>query len=441
MTTFEGARGDRLLSTLSGSTLQRKDPVTGRASRQVIHFLLDRADTGTLSIEEHVNGNSRSFRHFVGSQPGIQTRLKVHDARAYSAIVREGSVGLGRGFIEGWWSADDPVAVVRYLIANLGPIDAARNRWHRRTRWIAEPLRARRSAGGPADSRRRNRDEIAAHYDIGNDFFELFLDETMTYSAGVFPSPDTTLADASRHKYDLLLSKLGVDSHHRTLEIGTGWGGLAIRAAETIGCEVTTTTISSEQLHEARRRVDEAGLSDLVELLDRDWRDLPTAARPPFDRLISIEMIEAVNWRDYDDFFATIERCLATDGVAGIQAICLPDERWERGKHTQDFISRFVFPNGCLPSVAAIEKSVASATSMHVADVEDLTPHYAETLARWRANFDSRLDEVSALGLDERFQRLWRFYLAYCEASVQGTSLPSSPNSPQRPRRQVEVKG
>ncbi len=421
MTAIEGARGDRLLSTLSERTLRRNDPVTGRAARQVIHLLLGRADTGTLSIEEHVNGNSRSFRHFVGSKSGIQTRVEVHDVRAYTAIVREGSVGLGRGFIEGWWSADDPVAVVRYLIGNLGTLDAARNRWHRRTRWLTEPVRARRrlrgSSGRTADHRGRNRDEIEAHYDIGNDFFELFLDETMTYSSGVFSAPDTSLADASRHKYDMLLGKVGVGSHHRLLEIGTGWGGLAVRAAETIGCSVTSTTISSEQLREARQRVETAGFSGQVELLDRDWRDLPSVANPGFDRLILIEMIEAVDWRDYDDFFATIERCLTSDGVAGIQAICLPDDRWERGKHTKDFISRFVFPNGCLPSVAAIEKSVASATSMHLADVEDLTPHYAETLARWRANFDSRLDEVSALGLDERFQRLWRFYLAYCEAA------------------------
>ena len=421
MTAFEGARGDRLLSTLSERTMRHNDPVTGRAARQVIHLLLARADIGTLSIEEHVNGNSRSFRHFVGSKSGIETRVKVHDVRAYTAIVREGSVGLGRGFIEGWWTADDPVGVVRYLITNLGTLDAARNRWHRVTRWVGEPVRARRRPSGRsgkhADHRRRNRDEIEAHYDIGNEFFELFLDETMTYSSGVFPSPDASLADASRHKYDMLLSKVGVTSNHRLLEIGTGWGGLAIRAAETTGCSVTSTTISSEQLREARQRVETAGFSGQVELLDSDWRDLPAVATPRFDRLISIEMIEAVDWRDYDDFFATVERCLTPDGVAGIQAICLPDDRWERGKHTKDFISRFVFPNGCLPSVAAVKKSVASATSMHVVDVEDLTPHYAETLARWRANFDSRLDEVSALGLDERFQRLWRFYLAYCEAA------------------------
>jgi cyclopropane-fatty-acyl-phospholipid synthase len=417
MTTFEGARGDRLLSTLSERTLRHNDPVSGRIARQVIHVLLGRADTGTLSIEERVNGNSRSFRHFVGPNSGIQTRVKVHDARAYTAIVREGSVGLGRGFIEGWWSADDPVAVVRYLITNLGTLDAARNRWHRMTRWFAEPVRTRQRPGDHRDHRRRNRDEIEAHYDIGNEFFELFLDETMTYSSGVFPTPDTSLADASRHKYDMLLAKVGVESRHRLLEIGTGWGGLAIRAAETTGCSVTSTTISSEQLREAQQRVATAGCSGQVELLDSDWRDLPAVATPRFDRLISIEMIEAVDWRDYDDFFATIERCLTSDGVAGLQAICLPDDRWERGKHTKDFISRFVFPNGCLPSVAAMKKSVASATSMHVADVEDLTPHYAETLARWRANFDARLDEVSALGLDERFQRLWRFYLAYCEAA------------------------
>jgi cyclopropane-fatty-acyl-phospholipid synthase len=186
---------------------------------------------------------------------------------------------------------------------------------------------------------------------------------------------------------------------------------MAIRAADR-GCEVTTTTISAEQLREAQKRVANAGVGDRVTVLDHDWRDLDGT----FDRVVSIEMIEAVDWRDYDDYFATIQRCLAPGGRAAIQAIVLPDDRWERAKKTEDFIRRFVFPNGHLPSVGAIDASVNRATSMRIASVDDYGPHYAETLRQWRQRFDDRLDEVAALGLDDRFQRLWRFYLAYCEA-------------------------
>ncbi len=378
-----------------------------RGARRMLHALLGRMAVDRLTICERLDGRS-SLDHTFGPGGALDAVITVHDRRAYSAVLAEGSVGFGRGFVEGWWTSDDPVTVVRVIIRNLAPLDDLRNRVHRSTGWLTDRVRALL----PRDSRERNRDDIGAHYDIGNAFFELFLDETMTYSSAVFPSPDSSLADASRHKYDRLLAKLGVSSEHHLLEIGTGWGGMAIRAAETTGCRVTTTTISTEQLAEARLRVHAAGLRDRVTLLDRDWRDLEGV----HDRVVSIEMIEAVDWRDYDDYFARIERCLAPDGLAAIQAICLPDQRWARAKNTEDFIRRFVFPNGFLPSVGAIAESVSRSTRMHLVDVEDLTPHYAETLRRWRERFDERLDEVAALGLDARFQRLWRFYLAYCEA-------------------------
>lgn len=334
--------------------------------------------------------------------------VTVHDARAYVALVFEGAIGLGRGYIEGWWDSPDPVTAVRVIIRNIAPLDAARNRFHRRTGWATDRIRAVL----PHRGRSGNREDIAAHYDLGNAFFELFLDETMTYSSAVFASAESTLAEASLHKYDLLLSKLGVDSSHRLLEIGTGWGGLAIRAAESTGCHVTTTTISSEQLAEARRRVDAAGYADRVELLDRDWRDLSGS----FDRIVSIEMIEAVDWRDYDAYFSMIERCMKPDGLVAIQAICLPDSRYDRAKNTEDFIRHFVFPNGTVASIGAISKSVNRATGMQIIGVEDFSGHYAETLRRWRLRFEEHLDDIRGLGLDDRFCRLWRFYFAYCEA-------------------------
>lgn len=403
-------RSDRLLAHAE----RRVATGTGRVDRlaaATARALLGRARRERLVVHDHVPERRPVTRRYgapAGTPVEIEATVVVRDERAYAALVREGSIGLGRGYLEGWWTSDDPVAVVRFAIRNLGPLDRFRNRLHRATGWVTDPVRR----ALPRDSRQRNREDIGAHYDIGNALFELFLDETMTYSSAVFPTPDTSLADGSRHKIDLLLDRLGLGADHHLLEIGTGWGALAIRAAGERGARVTTTTISAQQLAEARRRVAEAGLADRVTLLDTDWRDLDGT----YDRVVSVEMIEAVDWRDYDAFFGQIERRLAPGGRAAIQAICLPDDRWPRAKNTEDFIRRFVFPNGFLPSVAAIEASVARSTSMRVVDVSDHTPDYGETLRRWRATFDHRLHEVAALGLDERFQRLWRFYFAYCEA-------------------------
>jgi cyclopropane-fatty-acyl-phospholipid synthase len=339
----------------------------------------------------------------------LRARLEVRDQRAWWAVATEGSIGLGRGYLEGWWHSDDPVAVVRVIIPNLEPLQG----------WMGHKARFARlrpgtwSARGRGDQPRRDREDIAAHYDIGTDFFSLFLDETLTYSSGVFPAADTSLAEASAHKYDRLLDKLGVGSHDHVLEIGTGWGGFALHAATTRGCRVTTTTISADQLRHARCRVEAAGLQDSIELLDRDWRDLDGR----YDKVVSIEMIEAVSWRDYGRFLATIERCLSPGGMAGIQAICVPGRRYETAKHTEDFIKRFVFPGGGLPSLDALLASMSGATRMQLLDVEDLSAHYARTLALWRRGFQESRAAVTELGFDERFCRLWTFYLAYCEAA------------------------
>ncbi len=419
MTAIEGARGDRLLSTLSERTLRRNDPVTGRAARQVIHLLLGRADTGTLSIEEHVNGNSRSFRHFVGSKSGIQTRVEVHDVRAYTAIVREGSVGLGRGFIEGWWSADDPVAVVRYLIGNLGTLDAARNRWHRRTRWLTEPVRARRrlrgSSGRTADHRGRNRDEIEAHYDIGNDFFELFLDETLSYSSGWFEHPASPLADASLAKIDRLCRQLDLQPGQRIVEVGCGWGAFAIHAATAYGVEVVTTTLSAQQHLHTTEAVARAGLTDRIEVRLDHYRDLTGE----FDALVAVEMIEAIDWRELDDFLASCARLVRPSGAVALQAIVTAPARHGIARNANDFIKTHVFPGSSIPSVSSILEAAARRTDLLPTDLSDFGMHYAETLRRWRSNLADRRVEAGDLGLDEPFLRLWDFYLSYCEAGFE----------------------
>ncbi|MCP3856382.1 MAG: class I SAM-dependent methyltransferase [Actinomycetia bacterium] len=406
----DAVRPDRLLARADHG-LRRADGLRVRAARSLVLGLLRKMSRDRLTVDDYTPGGLR--RTSFGSGNGddeahLQATLEIHDGRAWTALVAEGSIGLGRGYLEGWWDSDDPVAVVRIIIRNIEWFDELRNRLTATTGWATNRVRA----ALPKPGRSRNKEDIASHYDLGNEFFQIFLDETMTYSSAVFPSAEMALAEASHHKYDRILSKLGVTADHSVLEIGSGWGGFALRAVDTLGCRVTTTTISDEQLDEATHRIHKAGRSAGVEVLDADWRDLTGR----FDRVASIEMIEAVDWRDYDRYFATIERCMKPDGLAAIQAICVPDRRYERTKNTEDFIRRFVFPGGFLPSIGAISRSTTRATKLQIVDVEDLSAHYAETLRRWRERFDERIDEVKALGLDDRFCRLWRFYLAYCEA-------------------------
>lgn len=388
---------------------------TARGAKTALTALLRRMTSDSLTIVD-LDGHTERFgpeRSANGHRPDsgpspLAPTVTVQDERAWTAIFREGSIGLGRGYIEGWWHSDEPTEVVQVLIRNLHAIDDVRNRVNQVTGRIGDATRR----ALPRSTRNRNREEISAHYDLGNDFFRLFLDETMTYSSGVFAEGFDDLKLASLAKYDRLLAKLGVTADHEILEIGTGWGGMALRTAERHGASVTTTTVSEQQLSEAKSRVASSSVPNKVKLLNRDWRDLTGT----YDRIVSIEMIEAVDWRDYDRFFATIERCLAPDGMVGLQAICVPDRRYERTKNTEDFIRRFVFPGGFLPSIGAVARSVAKSTRMQILDVEDFSAHYAQTLRLWRRRFDSRLTDIQALGLDDRFCRLWRFYLSYCEA-------------------------
>ncbi len=383
-----------------------------RAARSIVTTLLGRLTSDLFTIKED---NDVAI---YGPGGGLEATLTVLDPRAWWHLATEGSIGLGRGYIEGWWQSQDPDLVVRVAARNMKALDEIRNRMANFTNPITD--RIYRLAHTP--DRSKNREDIGAHYDLGNSFFQLFLDDTMTYSSAVFERPDQTLAEASNAKYDRLLCKLGVRPGMALTEIGTGWGGMALRAATEFGATVTTTTISQEQYAEANRRVKSAEAHELispdqVRLLDHDWRDLRNAVDQPAERLVSVEMIEAVDWRDYPEFFKAIEANTTADGMVGLQAICVPDRRYERTKHTEDFIARFVFPGGFLPSIRKIAQVVSRHTHLQLLDVEDLGAHYAETLRRWRERFDNRIDDLHQLGLDDRFIRLWRFYLAYCEAA------------------------
>jgi cyclopropane-fatty-acyl-phospholipid synthase len=263
-----------------------------------------------------------------------------------------------------------------------------------------------------ANGRRASRKQISAHYDLGNDMFELMLDPTLTYSCTWFAREDMTLEEAAVAKLDLVCDRLDLQPGDHLLEIGTGWGGLAMHAARTRGCRITTTTISREQHDYAVERIRDEGLDDRVTVLLQDYRDL----RGRFDKLVSIEMIEAVGWRNFGVFFRKCSELLKDSGAMLLQAITIDDRAYEIEKRTRSFIRTYIFPNGCLPSLEVIGRCVARETDMRHIGLQDLTASYVRTLREWRANFDAHSERLQQLGYDERFRRLWRLYLAYCEA-------------------------
>jgi len=312
--------------------------------------------------------------------------------------------------MDGYWQTHDLTAVIRILALNQRTVqDLQRGfaRWIRPALSLFHALRSNTRAGS-----RRN---IAAHYDLGNEFFSLFLDPTLTYSSGIFESDDATMEQASIAKYARVCDKLDLGPEDHVLEIGTGWGGFALHSASTRGCRVTTTTISAEQHARASQRIAEAGLSDRVEVLFQDYRDLTGR----YDKLVSLEMIEAVGSDHLDSFFGVCSDRLTPEGVMLLQAITVPDQDYEAHTRTVDFIKRYIFPGADLVSVLAMNNAATGSSDLRMTHLEDLSPHYAETLRRWRDKMFENLREIRKLGLDDHFLRMWEFYLCYCEGGFE----------------------
>jgi cyclopropane-fatty-acyl-phospholipid synthase len=336
----------------------------------------------------------------------LQATIVVESPAAYRRFVLGGSIGGAEAYLRGEWRTDDLAALLRLLAANLTRLDGVEHiaaRLFNLPAVVAHRIRW--------NSRRGSRRNVHDHYDLGNELFALFLDETMTYSCGVFERPDASLEEASVAKLDLVCRKLGLEATHHVLEVGGGWGSFAIHAARHYGCRVTTTTVSRAQFEAATARVAAAGLADRVTVLQRDYRDLTGT----FDRLVSIEMIEAVGARYLPRFFDACSARLAPGGVMLLQGIVLPEYRYRPYLRSADFIQRYVFPGGALTSLGAIAQAIGG-TDLSVLHVEDFAPHYVRTLRLWREAFMARQAEARRLGCDERFVRLWEFYLAYCEA-------------------------
>lgn len=375
--------------------------VNGLARRALINRLKDLRGGQLTLIDE---GGETTLGH----ASDLHATLTLRSPSFFRHTVLGGSLSVAESFLRGDWDCDNLTAMFRIFLRNLDTSDqmdrglsrcfAMVNRlyhwWH-------------------ANSREGSKRNIHAHYDLGNEFFRLWLDDTLAYSSGIFLTPTSTLHDASVEKIDRLCRKLDLKPSDHLLEIGTGWGGLALHAVQKYGCRVTTTTISQQQFDVAKQRIADAGLSDRITLLLQDYRDLSGK----FDKLVSVEMIEAVGYRYFDTYFGKCSELLKPDGSFVLQGILMPDQRYAQYLKSVDFIQRYVFPGGCLPSMSAIFDSITRATDLRFVHAEDFGTHYAETLRHWRRGFHEHLDEVRALGYPDRFIRLWNYYLSYCEAS------------------------
>lgn len=368
--------------------------------RQSVLHQLAHLTRGSVTVVE----GERTYR--FGPASNGTAAIRVRSPRFWRSVLLGGTLGAAEAYIRGDWDTRDLPGVMTVLARNaeaLRHIDSLSGR-------LLQPIRA--AAGWlRRNTRLGSRRNIAAHYDLSNEFFALMLDRTMTYSAGIFESPQSSLEDASRAKFDRICRKLELSPADQVLEVGCGWGGFAIYAARNYGCRVTATTISQAQYDYARRAIDEAGLADRIRLLQTDYRDLGGQ----FDKLVSIEMIEAVGEQFLDTYFRRCSRLLKADGMMLLQAITMPEDRYSHYRRGVDFIQQYIFPGGFLPAVSAISRSLGRATDLRLFHLEDIGPHYAETLRRWRENFEHNLDRARRLGFNERFMRTWEYYLCYCE--------------------------
>jgi cyclopropane-fatty-acyl-phospholipid synthase len=356
-------------------------------------------------LELHLPEGTRSFGDPASSLKAVAT---IHDPRTFRLGALRGEVGLGEAYVEGLWSSPDPVAVVRLAVRNMAAFDGHSGP----IAWLGKAFTRLRHLRR-ANTREGSRQNIAAHYDLGNDFYRLWLDESMAYSCAFFSRPDAGLDEAQGAKFERICRRLRLTPADHLLEIGTGWGGFALHAASRHGCRVTTTTISREQFAYATEMIRQAGLADRVTVLLKDYRDLEGG----YDKAVSIEMFEAVGLQHYDAYFAAVDRLLKPGGSFLIQTITMNERRFSDYIRSTDWIQQYVFPGAELASLSRIQTSLTRATDLSVFFLEDMGPHYARTLELWRARFHQHIEQVQALGFDARFQRLWDWYLASCEGA------------------------
>ncbi len=358
-------------------------------------------DVGCIAINDAID----SWKTDATKEADIT--IDIHDMRFYLDVMIAGSNGAASAYRDGYWSCDNLTSLFQLMVRNLDNTDelesgfATLGNW-----WLQRRHKARNN------TRQGSKNNIQAHYDLGNEMFELFLDPTMTYSSGIFLNENSTMEEASFEKLDRICRKLELKFEHRLIEIGSGWGSFAIHAAKHYGCHVTTTTISKEQHKLANQRIKQQGLEDLIDIKLCDYRDL----KGKFDKLVSIEMIEAVGHEFLPQYFSTCSSLLKKDGQMLIQGITMPDQRYQQYLKTSDFIQQFIFPGSCVPSLTAMVDAVTKASDLRVNHIEDIGPHYATTLRAWLETFMAKLEDVKLYGYGDDFIRLWEYYFCYCEA-------------------------
>ena len=392
------------------TTLTRSQPRhLDRWARRLAFSLLGGLTDAGLTIKE-----GQQVFEFGDRHADLQAQIQVHEPRFYRQLMLGGSIGAAEAWVEGNWHSPDLSAVVQLFARNMATLD----KFERRLAWLTTPWHKLKHKFN-RNSLKGSRANIAAHYDLGNDMYRLFLDPLMQYSSAVFPSPEASLDEAQAHKLHLICQQLALTADDHLLEIGTGWGGLACFAAEHYGCRVTTTTLSAEQLKHAKARVAAAGLSDRVTLLLEDYRDLTGQ----YDKLVSVEMIEAVGHEYLPVYFKALNRLLKPNGKLFIQAITIADQRYDSYRNGVDFIQRYIFPGGCLPSVSEMCRHLKEQTDMTLIALQDYGQHYAQTLNMWAARFQQLEPALKDLGYSRDFHRLWAFYFAYCEGGFREGSI------------------
>jgi len=405
-----------------------------RLALRAVSSRLERIRSGRLALSLP-DGTRRTFG---GSNPGPDGVLDVRDFRLFPRLLGAGDIGFGESYVDGEWDCEDLTELLTLLLQNAGELGD--HRFHtdqlgRSANFVRHRLRR--------NTLSQSRANIGAHYDLSNDFYRLFLDPSLTYSCAWYPRADATLEEAQRHKLRRILEKARLREGEHVLEIGCGWGSCALLAATEFGCRVTGITLSREQLALARERVAEAGLEKRVELHLVDYRNV----QGQFDKIVSIEMLEAVGHEYLGTFFATCDRLLRPEGLVVLQVITIPDQRYRSYRFSSDWIRKHIFPGGHLPSLAALTDAMTRSSALVVEHLENIGVHYARTLREWRARLESRRDEARALGLDDAFLRKWRYYFSYCEAGFRVRMLndlqlvltrPGNPGLPGPPYGQAE---
>ena len=370
--------------------------------KKIVFNQLHKITKGSLTLKDA----SSSYTFADQKNIKLHAEIIIHNPRFYRFVVFGGSIGCSEAYMSDYWSSPNLTNVIRLFAINPQLTDELESKFNILLKPFFRVIHRLNK-----NSQRNSKRNISAHYDLSNNFFKLFLDETMMYSSAIFKTRNQTLKAASLNKLDIICQKLNLKPTDHVVEIGSGWGGFAIFAAENYGCKVTTTTISQQQFSYTRDLINKKKLGKKITLLFEDYRNL----EGKYDKLVSIEMIEAVGHHYYHEYFKKINTLLKPDGIALIQAITIRDQRYSQALQNVDFIQKYIFPGSCIPSIEIIQKNLTKETDMIISDLENINHHYAKTLNLWQKAFNKNQNKIIKLGFDERFIRMWNFYFSYCE--------------------------